>query len=323
MARYFVTGAGGFVGSKTCELLLARGDQVLGFDNLNDYYCPELKRRRLDDLSLRTGFQFLEGDVEDLGALRTAVSEERVDAILNLAARAGVRASMENPRIYLTTNALGMLNVLELAREFGIGKIVLASTSSLYSGQPSPFSEDAPTNSPLSPYAASKKAAEAIAYSYYHLYGLSTTVLRYFTVYGPVGRPDMAMFRFVRNIMEGEPIEVYGDGEQTRDFTYVDDIAAGTVASLEVGGYEIVNLGGGAAPVSVNQIIAWIEEFTGQKATVCWRDPIPADMPSTSADVSKAMRLLSWKPGVSTREGVQRTVDWHMANREWIRNIAI
>jgi len=245
-----VTGAAGFIGSKVSEFLLADGHTVVGLDNLNDAYDVRLKEWRLGQLKGKHGFEFHRLDITDRTALRKLFTNRESDqpnkrdkldqpnrpfeAVINLAARAGVRQSVENPWIYFEANVTGTLNLLELCREFGIKKFVLASTSSLYGANDTrPFREDANTDGPLSPYAASKKSAEALCYSYHYLYGIDVTALRYFTVYGPAGRPDMSLFRFVQWISEGRPVIVFGDGRQSRDFTYVDDIARGTVAALK------------------------------------------------------------------------------------------
>ncbi|MCS6922893.1 MAG: SDR family NAD(P)-dependent oxidoreductase, partial [Fimbriimonadales bacterium] len=264
--RILLTGAAGFIGAKTAELLLQEGHAVIGLDNLNDAYDPTLKRWRLSQLERYSQFQFYQVDISEW-APTSQVFEAHLpyDAVINLAARAGVRQSVQNPWVYIATNTTGALNLLELCRQHDVRKYVLASTSSLYGNNERPFREDMPTDKPLSPYAASKKGAEVMCHTYHHLYGLDITVLRYFTVYGPAGRPDMSIFRFIRWIAEGEPIQVFGDGLQERDFTYVDDIARGTIAALKPVGFEIVNLGGDR-PVSLKWIIETIETLLGKKA---------------------------------------------------------
>jgi nucleoside-diphosphate-sugar epimerase len=323
VARILLTGAAGFIGFQTARQLLARGDEVVGVDNLNDYYDVRLKQHRLQQLGGLPGFTFQRLDIEDRAAVDTLVAGGRFDAVVNLAARAGVRYSMENPFVYMTTNAFGTLNLLEAMRSHGVTKLVLASTSSLYAGQPMPFHEDLPVNTPISPYAASKKAAEVMAYSYRFLYDLDVTVVRYFTVYGPAGRPDMSLFRFVRWIDEGTPIELFGDGSQTRDFTYVDDIAAGTIAALTPVGYEIVNLGGGREPTSLNDVIGAIERHLGKKAVIDQKPFQKIDLQDTRADITKAKRLLGWEPRVGLAEGIERTIDWYLANRDLARAIRL
>ncbi len=326
--RYLVTGAAGFIASNVCRLLLDAGHEVVGVDNLNDAYDPRLKQWRLARLTLAPGFRFEPFDICDFAtAERLFISHSRelapFDAVLNLAARAGVRPSVANPWIYFATNADGTLNLLELCRRFGVKKFVLSSTSSLYGAHNSlPFAEDADTNRPLSPYAASKKAAEAIAFTYHHLHALDVTVLRYFTVYGPAGRPDMSVFRFIRKIAEGEPITVFGDGRQQRDFSYVEDIARGTVAALKPFGYEVINLGGDR-PIRMDYVIEQIAGLVGQRPVIEHRPAHPADVPATWANVAKAQRLLDWTPQVAIEEGLRRSVAWYQENRAEILPIAM
>ncbi len=218
---------------------------------------------------------------------------------------------MENPDVYMSTNAQGTLNLLNEMKKHQIKKMVLASTSSLYAGQPMPFNEDLPVNTPISPYAATKKAAEVMAYSYHFLYGMDVSVVRYFTVYGPAGRPDMSIFRFIKWIDEGKSLELFGDGGQSRDFTYVDDIARGTIAALKPVGYEIINLGGGNNPLSLNTVIDMIEKMLGKKAVIENKEFHIADIKETWANISKANRLLGWKPQVSFEDGIKKSVEWH------------
>jgi len=341
-----VTGAAGFIGSKTIELLMANGERVVGIDNLNDYYDVRLKNYRINSLLsqkepyqsvclsndsdglLRAKFStelfhFYQLDIENEKKVNKLFKKYSFSSVLNLAARAGVRYSMENPHVYMTTNANGTLNLLESMRHNCVKKMVLASTSSLYAGQKMPFIETLPVNTPISPYAASKKAAEVMAYSYHNLYGLDISVVRYFTVYGPCGRPDMCMFRFSEWIEKEMPIELFGDGEQSRDFTYVDDIAKGTIAAQRELGYEIINLGGGNNPISINQVIEQIELALGKKSKVDKKPFHKADMMTTWADISKAHRLLGWKPQVSFSEGIMKTVEWHKSNRGLLADIRI
>ncbi|ACO04490.1 MAG TPA: nucleotide sugar epimerase [Persephonella sp.] len=318
-----VTGAAGFIGWKTSKLLLEGGFNVVGIDNMNSYYDVRLKEWRKKDLERYENFRFFHIDIENLGALRVLFDSFQFDAVLNLAARAGVRYSMENPHVYLQTNAQGTLNLLEMMKDHGIKKMVLASTSSLYAGQPMPFKEDLPVNTPISPYAASKKAAEVMAYTYHYLYGLDITVVRYFTVYGPAGRPDMSIFRFIKWIDEGKPIKLFGDGSQARDFTYVDDIAKGTVLAMKNLGYEIINLGGGKNPISLKSIIQKIEDLLGKKAVIEYRPFHKADMKETWADIEKAEKILGWRPEISIDEGLKRTVQWYIENREWLKDIKL
>ena len=323
MGKILVTGAAGFIGSKVSEMLLEEGYQVIGVDNLNDYYDVRLKLWRLDNLKKKgNNFKFYEADIEKVDALREIFQLHHPDAVINEAACVGVRYSLDNPFIYLSTNNGGNLNLLELCREYGVPKFVLASTSSLYAGQKTPFREDLSVNNPISPYASSKKAAEMMDYTYYYLYGLDVTVLRYFTVYGPAGRPDMATFRFIKWIMEESPLEVFGDGNQKRDFTYIDDIARGTIRALKPLGYEIINLGNNH-PYELSQAIKLIEKYVGKKAQFEYKEFHKADMKTTWADIDKAKELLNWQPQVSLEEGIKRTVEWTKNNWDWVQKIKV
>ncbi len=331
--KILVTGCAGFIGWKTCEFLLKEGYTVIGIDTLNEAYDARLKSWRLQQLEPHPRFGFHRLDITDRTAVqklfstdqqpRTPQSQPLFSAVMNLAARAGVRQSLENPWVYYGTNVTGTLNLLEFCREASIKKFVLASTSSLYGAKnPRPFREDANTDEPLSPYAASKKAAEALCYTYHHLYGLDVTVLRYFTVYGPAGRPDMSIFRFVKWIAENEPLILYGDGTQERDFTYVEDIARGTVLGLKPLGYEIINLGSDR-PVKLQQIIQTIQRLLGRDAMIQSLPRHPADVPATWADLSKARKLLGWEPQTAWEDGLERAVEWYLSNRDWAKAIKV
>ena len=309
-----VTGCAGFIGARTTALLLEQGHEVVGIDNLNDYYDVRLKQHRLAGLISHPGFTFHTIDLEDRPALAAIFQNHRFEAVVNLAARAGVRASIETPHVYLSTNTLGALHLLELAVKYGVSRYVMASTSSLYAGAPMPFVETADVTRPISPYAATKLAAEAMAYAWHHLHGINVAILRYFTVFGPAGRPDMSPFRFIEWIRRGQPITLYGDGSQTRDFTYIDDIARGTIAAIAVNGYEIINLGGGNQPISINSMIAAIETELGKKAIIHHEPQNSADMQDTAAEISKADQILKWRPATTPQEGFKKTVDWHLKN---------
>lgn len=321
LSSFLVTGCAGFIGARVAKLLLDRGDHVVGVDNLNDYYDVSLKFHRLTELRANEHFYFHGVDISNRIQVAQVFEQHRFDAVINLAARAGVRYSMENPYVYMQTNAMGNLHLLEELRTHAIGKYVLASTSSLYAGQSMPFSETLPVNTPISPYAASKKAAEAMAYSYHHLHDIDVSVLRFFTVYGPAGRPDMSYFRFIDRIHRGLPITVYGDGTQSRDFTHVDDVAAGTIAATKPVGYEVINLGGGNEPHSINELVGMIEDHLGKKATIVSRPFHIADMDATWADIDKADRLLDWRPRVSFADGVKACVNWYLDNLAWIQDL--
>ena len=322
MKKILVTGTAGFIGSKVSEMLLEDGHDVIGIDNLNDYYDTRLKLWRLDNLKKNNNFKFYQLDIENYDDLNAIFKEHSPEAVINLAARAGVRYSLENPFIYLSTNAGGTLNLLELCKEYNVPKYILASTSSLYAGQKMPFKEGLPVNTLISPYAVSKKAAEAMAYTYHYLYGIDITILRYFTVYGPGGRPDMSIFRFIKWIKEEVPLEIFGDGSQERDFTYVDDIARGTIKALKPLGYEIINLGNNN-PDKLSTAIQLIEKYVGKEARFEYKEFHKADMKATWADIEKARKLLAWQPQVSLEEGIKRTVDWTKDNWEWVKDIKI
>ena len=325
--KYLVTGAAGFIASQICQKLLDQGNQVIGVDNLNDYYDVRLKNWRIEQLNTHTNvknFIFAELDIEDLTKLSDLFrGHGQFDAVLNLAARAGVRYSMENPHVYLSTNTEGTLNLLECIRTHECKKLVLASTSSLYAGQKMPFTEDLAVNEPLSPYAASKKAAELMAYSYHKLYQVDVSVVRYFTVFGPAGRPDMSIFRFIKWIDEGQPIELFGDGSQSRDFTYVDDIVRGTVAAIQDVGYEIINLGGGRNPVPINTIIQKLEILIGKQANIENKPFHIADIKETWADITKAKNLLNWEPQTNLDQGLEKSVQWYFDNRDWLKEVPV
>ncbi|MDO8673363.1 MAG: GDP-mannose 4,6-dehydratase [Dehalococcoidia bacterium] len=322
MARYLVTGCAGFIASKVAEFLLEDGHAVVGVDNLNDAYDVRLKRWRLARLAGLSGFVFHELDICRRESLQRLVADRLgFDGVINLAARAGVRHSVDDPWVYLQTNVTGTLNLLELCRELEVKKFVLASTSSLYgANNPRPYLEDARTDEPISPYAASKKAAEVMCYAYHSLYEIDVTILRYFSVYGPAGRPDMAPFRFVQWISEGRPVTVNGDGSQSRDFTYVDDIARGTIAALRPLGYEAINLGSDA-PVVLIDVIRQIEQLVGNRAMIQYKPRHPADVLTTWADIGKAGKILGWKPEVLFETGLQRLVSWYKDNRNWAKDI--
>jgi UDP-glucuronate 4-epimerase len=321
MARYLLTGAAGFIGSHVAEDLLSNGHQVVGLDNLNDAYDLRLKKWRLARLEARKDFVFHEVDIVERESLDAACGDGDFSAVINLAARAGVRQSVRTPGLYYQTNVIGTLNLLDLCRRSGIQKFVQASTSSLYGAHnPRPFKENADISRPLSPYAASKGAAELLCYSYHHLYGLDITILRYFTVYGPAGRPDMSVFRFIQWIAENKPLILYGDGYQERDFTYVGDIAHGTLSALRPLGFEIVNLGGDH-PVSIIEVIRRIENLLGKQAAIDQHGQAPADVRATWADINKARDLLEWEPQVSLQAGLETTVNWYLTEREWASRV--
>lgn len=344
MSTYLLTGVAGFIGSHTARALLGQGHAVVGIDELNDYYDVRLKDHRISALLGRpnTGlgedaarsqflgkaetferFTFLHRDVVDGAAMAELFDRYSFDAVINLAARAGVRYSVEHPEVYASTNVSGAVNLLQAMAKAGVKKYVLASSSSLYAGAPTPFREDYDVNRPLSPYAASKLGAEAMAAAFHHLHGIDVSVLRYFTVYGPASRPDMSPLRFLKWIDEGTPITLYGDGSQSRDFTYIDDIVAGTLAALGPVGYEVINLGGGNRPMSIREMITGFEDALGKSAIIDQQPFHAGDMTATQADISKAKRILDWEPAILPEEGFRRTVEWYRANRNWLKDIRL
>lgn len=323
MPSYLLTGTAGFIGHWVARHLLAQGAQVDGIDNLNDAYDPRLKHWRLQQLERHAGFRFARGDVSDRENLADIAATRLHDAVFHLAARAGAPQSVRDPGAYIKANAVGTQNVLDLCTARGIPKLVLASTSSVYGHcNAMPLEETADTSRPRSPYAASKKAAEVLAHAHHHLHGLDITVLRYFTVYGPAGRPDMSLFRFIRWIREGEPIILHGDGSQSRDFTFVRDIARGTVHAATPLGFEIVNLGS-EAPASLLDALRIIEDCLGRKAKIR-RAPIPkVDVPATWAAAGAAKRLLGWQAETTLQDGIEQMVRWYIDNRAWARHITL
>jgi UDP-glucuronate 4-epimerase len=320
MGHYLVTGAAGFIGARTSEMLLQQGHIVTGVDNLSTAYDMRMKEYRLKRLQAMPGFTFHKVDISDKEAVFSVLGA-KYDGLINLAAWAGVRASVENPWIFVESNMIGTLNMLELCRQHGTPKFILASTSSIYGEDPPyPTPETASSSEPLQPYAASKKGAEAMAHAYHHLHGIDVTVVRFFTVYGPAGRPDLSIFRFTQWISESQPVRINGNGEQSRGFTYIDDIARGVIAALKPLGYEVINLGGHEV-ITINDLVKLIEDVVGKKAEVIHGPPNMADMKNNWADVNKAGALLGWEPQVGLREGITRLVEWYNAEREWAREI--
>ncbi|MCS7177079.1 MAG: SDR family NAD(P)-dependent oxidoreductase [Candidatus Kapabacteria bacterium] len=322
MPTYVVTGCAGFIGWKTSERLLQQGATVVGIDNLNDAYDPRLKLWRLRRLQEYTGFHFLRADITDLGAIQPILQRFQPEAVINLAARAGVRYSLQDPWSYYATNLTGTLNLLELCRRLGISKFVLASTSSVYGAGTPPFREEDATEHPRSPYAASKRAAELLCATYHELYGLDITVLRYFTVYGPAGRPDMSLFIFTEHLLRGEPLEIFGDGQQQRDFTYVDDIAEGTIHALRPLGYAVINLGN-RQPIRLLDAVRTLEYLLERRAQLLFRPAHPADVPTTEANIDRARALLGWEPSTPFSEGIRHMVAWHLQHRHEIEQLTL
>ncbi len=306
-----VTGGAGFIGSHLVRALLERGERVVVIDDFNDFYDPALKRENVERLGSHENFKLFEVDIRDRGAVERVFTEEPPDVVCHLAARAGVRPSIEEPQLYDEVNCVGTLNILEAVKGAGLKNFVFASSSSVYGiASKLPFSEDDPISTPVSPYAATKRAGELFCFTYSHLYKLPVTCLRFFTVYGERGRPEMAVARFTRLIDEGREVQVFGDGTAKRDFTYIGDIINGLLKAVYKNfPYEIINLGE-SRTVEVRRLISVIEEKLGKKAKIKYLPPAPGDVPVTYADVSKAMRLLGYEPGVPIEEGVERYVRW-------------
>jgi nucleoside-diphosphate-sugar epimerase len=322
MKRYLVTGVAGFIASFVADMLLSEGAEVVGLDNLNQAYDIRMKEHRLNLLKKKPGFTFYKLDVSERNLLSNPkLIDKGFDAIINLAARAGVRDSLVDPWVYLDTNVTGTLNLLEFCKQEGIPKFLLASTAGLYGEEAFlPTPETSPTDLPLQVYAASKKGAESLAHAYHYLFDIDVTIVRYFNVYGPAGRPDSVMFRFVKWIQEDMPVHLYGDGDQSRGFTYVEDIARGTIAALKPLGYEIINLGGHEL-MKINTLIQKLEGMIDNRAEIVQHPRHPADLLTSQADVSKAKAILNWEPKVSLDEGIKRVVEWYQKERSWASKI--
>ncbi|MFN4290734.1 MAG: NAD-dependent epimerase [Permianibacter sp.] len=328
--RILVTGAAGFIGSHTSQRLLARGDSVVGLDNLNDYYSVQLKEDRLARLREQKNFDFVKCDLADRAGMEALFKREQFDAVIHLAAQAGVRYSITNPHVYIDSNVTGFLHILEGCRHSNVGHLVFASTSSVYgANELQPFSEHHSVDHPMTLYAATKKANELMAHSYAHLYGMAVTGLRFFTVYGPWGRPDMALFLFTKGILEGQPINVFNHGNMIRDFTYVDDIVSGVIGAMDrpaqpnpewnglqpdpatsYANYRIFNIGNNR-PVQLMEFIEAIEESVGKKAIKNFLPMQDGDVPSTCADVSELEAWTGFRPNTPVKEGVRRFVEWY------------
>ena len=314
--RILVTGGAGFIGSHLCERLLARGENVTALDNFNTYYDSEIKRKNIASAQKSDNYQLFKADIRDVEKLRQIFQKHNFDVVVHLAARAGVRPSLVDPLLYQDVNIHGTMNLLELTKEFKIPKFVFASSSSVYgSNKKVPFSESDNVDFPVSPYAATKKAGELIGYTYHHLYGFSFVGIRFFTVYGPRQRPDMAIHKFTRLIDEGKEIPVFGDGQSRRDYTFVDDIVDGIMAIIDRSfGYEIFNLGD-SRTIGLLEMIQTIEKSLDKKAKLKWLPFQPGDVPITYADISKAQAQLDYQPKVLFEEGINRFVAWYLENK--------
>ena len=335
-----VTGCAGFIASRLCEKLISQGHNVIGIDNINNYYDTAIKKYRIskiiknenwkpdsvinDIIIPHPNFTFRFLDIGDIRGLKMLFDEYRFDVVYHLAAKAGVSNSLLDPHSYISTNITGTLNILECMKDNNTKKIVLASTSSLYANHKLPFSEDLSVDTPLTPYGSTKKAAELLAYNYHYQYDIDVSIVRYFTVFGPCGRPDMSIFRFITWIDNNTPIQLNGDGEQSRDFTYVDDIVDGTIKASKLLGYEILNLGGGKSPKNLNWIIDFIcEERKVKKPKIRTKNFNISDIKETQSNISKAKNLIGYCPQYTLEDGLIKTLNWHKENNWWIKDINI
>jgi len=312
MSHILVTGGAGFIGSHLIERLLARGDRVTVLDEFNDFYDPAIKRANLKIAESHDDYRLVEGDIRDAALVDSLFQDGGFDAVVHLAARAGVRPSLAEPILYEEVNCIGTLNLLEAARQHGPERFISASSSSVYGiNEKVPFSESDPVEHPISPYATTKRSGELLCFNYHHLYGLRTSCLRFFTVYGPRQRPEMAIHKFTDLLARGQTVTLYGDGESRRDYTYIDDIIDGVVAVLDLSpGFEILNLGG-ADTTRLIDLIHWIAEALDVPPLIEYVADQPGDVPTTYADVSKARRLLGYSPKVPIRQGIVRFVEWY------------
>ena len=309
--NFLVTGGAGFIGSHVIEKLLTDNHSVVCVDNFDDFYDPSVKRRNLSEASSRDGFRLVEGDIRDQSVLDQCFSGDPVDAVIHLAARAGVRPSLLQPELYYDVNVIGTLRILEMMRKHDVSRMFFASSSSVYgNNSKTPFSETDSVDNPISPYAASKKAGELLCHTYHHLYGFDIHCVRFFTVYGPRQRPEMAIHNFVKRIMNEEPIIMYGDGTSQRDYTYIEDILDGIMKSLaHLKGYEIINLGE-SRTTALSKLVATIENAVEKKAVIQRQPMQPGDVQVTFADITKAKRMLGYQPRCSVEYGVEKFIDW-------------
>jgi UDP-glucuronate 4-epimerase len=320
MARILLTGGAGFIGSHLTERLIREGHHLVVVDDLNDFYSPQVKRHNLQEMRRAGSFKFVETDICDQTRLEGIFGEDRPDILVHLAARAGVRPSLEQPLLYERVNVHGTALLLELSRQFGVSQFLFASSSSIYgTTSKSPFSEEEANPYPISPYGVTKLAGEKLCYCFSNLYRLPTVCLRFFTVYGPRQRPDLAIHKFASLMVQGKEIPLFGDGRSLRDYTYIDDIVEGIVAALQLKpAFEIFNLGN-SSPVALLEMVRLLESKLGKKAAIQFLEAQPGDMPLTFADVSKAARLLGYAPRVSFEKGIERFVEWFLKTESWKR----
>jgi UDP-glucuronate 4-epimerase len=317
--KILVTGGAGFIGSSVTDRLLERGDQVVCLDNFDDFYKPEIKKRNIDGALKNPGFKLVEGDIRDLGLLKEIFSKEGFDMIFHPAARAGVRPSIVDPMLYEDVNIKGTMNLLEMSREHNIKGFIFASSSSVYGkNEKVPFSEEDNVDFPISPYAATKKACELICYTYHALFKLNITCLRFFTVYGPRQRPEMAIHKFTRLIDQGKPVPMFGDGLSKRDYTYIDDIVSGVINAIDHNApYDIFNIGE-SQTTELRELIGLIEKYLGKEAVIEHHPDQPGDVPITYADITKAKKILGYNPQTKAVEGVRKFVEWYKENKEYL-----
>lgn len=316
-----VTGGAGFIGSHFCEKLIDAGFEVICIDNFDDFYNPAIKEDNISQIIKNRKFKLHRIDICNLNQLDEVFAENDTEMVIHLAAKAGVRPSIKNPLLYEKINAGGTVNLLECCRKYGIKKFIFASSSSVYGGNRKiPFSENDNVDHPISPYAATKRAGELISYTYYSLYKISVFCFRFFTVYGPRQRPEMAIHKFTRQIMNGETVEVYGDGSSSRDYTYIDDVISGMTGSLDmIKGFEVINLGN-SKTVRLLKLVRLIEEITGRKVKLKFLDSQPGDVFMTCADIRKARKMLKYSPETNIKEGLARFIKWYNKKEKSLLN---
>ncbi len=312
-----ITGGAGFIGSHLSEKIISLGHRVICVDNFNDYYAPAIKENNIADIINNDNYLLYRADILDRQTIGEIFSTSSIDLVIHLAARAGVRPSLANAALYEKVNVGGTINLLESCRDHGVRRFIFASSSSVYGGNKKvPFSETDNVDSPVSPYAATKKSGELICYTYHHLYDISIFAFRFFTVYGPRQRPEMAIHKFCRKILAGDPIEVYGDGTSSRDYTYIDDIISGIINSLGcINGYEVINLGN-SKQIGLLKLIGFIEDVTGKKAVMDHKDPQPGDVFATYANIEKAKRLIGYCPETSIKNGIGYFMEWYKKKKK-------
>jgi len=317
MNTILITGGAGFIGSHLTERLLKKGFRIICLDNFDPFYNPLIKRFNISSFINHKNYKLIEGDIRDTKLLEDIFTTNNIDIIVHIAAKAGVRPSIREPRVYTDVNVMGTVNLLEMAKRYNVRKFIFASSSSVYGiNQKLPFNEEDRVENPVSPYASTKRAGELLCYTYHHLYNIPVICLRFFTVYGPRQRPEMAIHKFTRLIYQNKPIPVYGDGTSRRDYTYIDDIIDGLIASIEREfSYEIINLGE-SRTVTLLELIRLIEKNLNRKAIIQWLPEQPGDVPVTYADINKAKRLLGYNPSVSIEEGIERFVDWFLKTKQ-------